>query len=462
MIKKSVGQTPTESMLIDLCNRTFLDIWAYANPYNDEHKEFCDVIAVFENHLFIFFDREKVLSQEFFDSVMINWDRWYRRVVEAQVQTCRGAERYLRSGHPLYLDAELRTPLPIRYDPSTVKVHRIVVANGAAEACKTMSSSNVNGSLAVSYRDKALALEEKIPFCVELDRSQPIHVLDSHTLPILLSELDTFSDFLAYIEEKEFAIERYSFLSYSGEEDLLAHYLMNFDNPNRKHYIGTNESDVTGVVIGEGDWNEFIKSPAYKSRKEANSNSYFWDKIIRDTLNNALNDKLTGNSDVFQGPSALYEMSKEPRLLRRVLSDGMLKSIAKFPVSENAIVRNISFMPSHQEGVAYIFLQLKAELPDRQESEIRSVRTHMLEVACASAKNHYPHLKRVIGIAMEPPKLYERRSEDFLLFDCSDWTEEKRRFYEELNDLDGMHFFTTGRMVSEVRSSQEFPESSLR
>jgi len=51
---RSTGVTATEQFLTELCGRTFLRLWSYANPHKDDGHEFCDILAVFENHVFIF------------------------------------------------------------------------------------------------------------------------------------------------------------------------------------------------------------------------------------------------------------------------------------------------------------------------------------------------------------------------------------------------------------------------
>jgi hypothetical protein len=58
VIIKSEGVTPTEKLLADLCKRSFLKLWSYPNPIKDDRNELCDLLAVFENQVFIFFDRE--------------------------------------------------------------------------------------------------------------------------------------------------------------------------------------------------------------------------------------------------------------------------------------------------------------------------------------------------------------------------------------------------------------------
>jgi hypothetical protein len=71
----SGGVTPTEQLLFRLCAKSFLRLWSYANPYKDDGHEFCDVLAVFDNHAFIFFDREKnLLSLGDRERAPVNWD----------------------------------------------------------------------------------------------------------------------------------------------------------------------------------------------------------------------------------------------------------------------------------------------------------------------------------------------------------------------------------------------------
>lgn len=57
-IVKSIGVTPTEHLLAELCEQTFLTLWSYPNPFKDDGKELCDLLVVFGDHVFIFFDRE--------------------------------------------------------------------------------------------------------------------------------------------------------------------------------------------------------------------------------------------------------------------------------------------------------------------------------------------------------------------------------------------------------------------
>lgn len=54
MINKSSGVTETERMLAEFCERTFLKLWSYPNPFKDDGHELCDLLAVFGDYVFIF------------------------------------------------------------------------------------------------------------------------------------------------------------------------------------------------------------------------------------------------------------------------------------------------------------------------------------------------------------------------------------------------------------------------
>ncbi|NTU47358.1 hypothetical protein HGA88_07095 [Candidatus Roizmanbacteria bacterium] len=449
-IVKSEGVTPTERLLAVLCEKSFLKLWSYPNPVKGDKKELCDLLAVFENHLFIFFDRESGALTKKNKDPMIQWNRWKKETIDAQTKTAHGAERYIRSGRGIFLDTELAVPFPWDFDPQKVVVHKIIIAHGAKEACENISDNNVYGSLGMFYVNGTPDLP--FPFMVHMDKENPVHVFDSHNLPIIFSELDTFYDFTSYLDAKVEAIKTYDMLCYCGEEDLLAHYFLNFDETKNKHFIGTSEEDINGVYIGEGEWKDFIELEIYKRKKAADKVSYHWDKLLQITCQNTL-DGTIGGSSPLRGRSAIHEMAKEPRFHRRELSERMLQSICNFPESQQRIMRNLSFMPSFYKDKGYVFLQLKVDGITDYENEYRPKRQALLEVACGAAKNKFNHLKTVVGIAIDAPKYAKTNSEDFILMDCTDWPDEQRELYEKANE--GLGFFKTG--VVEKRTVTEFP-----
>jgi hypothetical protein len=199
-IVKSTGVTPTERLLGNLCERSFLKLWSYPSPINEDRKELCDLLAVFENHVFIFLDRENRQLDDPNADPQINWQRWKRKVIDAQIRTALGAERYIKSKRRIFLDTALKVPFPININIENAIIHKIIVAHGAAEACKNFSDTNVSGSLAIAYGKREIPTSH--PFVINIDKDNPVHVFDSYTLPIMLEELDTFFDLSEYLNAK--------------------------------------------------------------------------------------------------------------------------------------------------------------------------------------------------------------------------------------------------------------------
>lgn len=454
-IKKSQGVTRTEELLSVLCDNTFLKLWSYPNPFKEDGKELCDLIAVFADHVFVFFDRESRKFDGAIKDVAVTWDRWKKEAIDKQIRTAKGAERYVRCGRPIFLDNRQTVRFPLQILPDA-KFHKIVVAHGAKEACQQFSMENIYGSLAISYGGSD-APPSAFPFVVHIDRSDPVHVLDSHNLSIIFRELDTFYDLVRYIQEKERAIERYSLFCYCGEEDLIAHYFMNYDKRRKVYRIGDDDKDIDFLIIHEGEWKSLIESGPYVRRQEANRVSYFWDELIQKTCQNALDGTLLGNSDLLSGNSALHEMAKEPRFARRALSKHIIDAIDSFPESTEGTWRKLSYMRSFYQDTGYVFLQLKCLRRGDYETDYRPKRQIMLEIACGVARNKFSGLKKVVGIAMDAPKYSGVNSEDFILLECSSWPSELRDHYREANRY--LNFFETQNLKRIQRRDTDFPRS---
>lgn len=453
-IRKSEGVTESERLLAHLCDNTFLKLWGYPNPYKDDGKELCDLLVVFEDTAFVFFDRTKPLAVDSDKDPLVQWQRWKKKVIDAQIRTASGAQRYIASGRPIYVDNRLSQRLPTPSRPRLI--HKVIVAHGAAEACEAASEANVYGSLAISYQDMGCETgQSSMPFFVSLDRNDPVHIFDTHNLPIILGELDTVWDISDYLEAKYSAISAYQILTYCGEEDLLAHYFLNYDEDKNKHFIGTKDDDITGVAIGEEEWRDFVNSKTYERTKRANEESYLWDRLLQKTSENALNGVLLGHSPLFERRSAIHEMAKEPRFSRRALAKHMLTAIEKFPEPEGKLIRNISLMPSIEPGKRYLFLQFWAPEDVRKQDDYREKRQTLLEIACGAAKNKFPDIKTMVGIAVDAPKYATELAEDFLLMDCSQWDEEHRKRYEELNQ--GFAFFESGAQQIQKSATRFVP-----
>jgi hypothetical protein len=275
---------------------------------------------------------------------------------------------------------------------------------------------------------------------------------------VILGELDTFYDLSSYLDAKIDAINRFDHLAYCGEEDLLAHYFLNFDKSENRHFIGVQRKDINHLWIGEGEWKDFSQTNVYKRKKLADRESYLWDKIIQLTCQNALDGTMLGDSILLRGESAIHEMAKEPRFSRRALSSAMIRAIQNFPETPAPLVLNLSFMPSFYEGKGYVFLQLKHTNITDYDNDYRPKRQALLEIACGAAKNKFEHLHTIVGIGIDAPKFTNKNAEDFILMRCKDWTEDQRQHYERANE--GLNFFNSSTLVKRKFKVTEFPNRS--
>jgi len=93
----------------------------------------------------------------------------------------------------------------------------------------------------------------------------------------------------------------------------------------------------------------------------------------------------------------------------------------------------------------------------RAELDYREKRQTILEVACGAAKNKFPTLKTIIGIAIDAPKFVKENSEDFILMPCGVWTDEMRAHYEAGNE--GWDFFRSPTLKEHRGRVTEFVPS---
>ncbi len=457
-IVKSVGINDSEKILARLCDEVFLKLWAYPNPYRRQAKELCDVLAVFEEHVFIFSIKDISFTNA--KTPEIAWNRWKNKAIDESIKQIQKAESWIRDNpERIFLDAQCTEKFPIPIDIKNLKIHRIVVAFGAEEACKKYSSDNINGSLAICYNnleDTTKLSDSIFPFSLMLPVNKIIHVFDSHNLEIILNELDTVRDLLSYFEAKEEAIKKYGFISHCGEQDMIAHYLCNFDEESKKNYIGEKDANDMALVIDQGLWEDFIENDYYKKIKEENSKSYFWDELLQNWSQHALDKELMGG-DVFNDKSAMIEMAKESRFLRGEISKAIKGAIENYSANKNTNLQVRYFLLDDYDR-AYIFLQTQPLKNENYEKDYRPRRQKMLRVACGVLKSKLPQLKKVIGIAIEPPIFNQGWSQDFSLLDDEDWKTEHAETYLKANKELGFNFFEDGnlRMVKGA-ASKFFP-----
>jgi hypothetical protein len=151
------------------------------------------------------------------------------------------------------------------------RFHLIAVTRGSFDAC----AAHFSGSLGTLQINTGLTAAEHFehPFTVgNLDRKKKfVHVLDEFSLEVVMRELDTVSDFVEYLRERErFLTSENTLVMAAGEEQLIAAYLSNMSGDKHSFLPSTGEDNTPDIVFfDETHYPEFIQSAAYSRRRAA-------------------------------------------------------------------------------------------------------------------------------------------------------------------------------------------------
>ena len=192
----------------------------------------------------------------------------------------------------------------------------------------------------------------------------------------MLNELDTISDFIAYLNHKEsyFTAEA---ANLGAEEDLLAIYLRN----SRALPIGLPHIMADGSI-----WEAFNQEPGYKNKCKADEISYVWDDIIELISADHANKHLEPDMPLCDIENALRVLARENRFSRRILG----KSYFEFrnDASNGKTRARATESPSN---TTYMFMRGLVDEPlDFLKME--------LDLRCRVARDRFRNNSIVIGI----------------------------------------------------------------
>ena len=355
--------------------------WSHPNPVRtDNRKELCDLIVVFGDSVLIFSIKEAKFNP---DSDDVALKRWHRKAVDNSLKQIRGAQRYLENpACSIERSDGNRVDLP---HPNTRKVFRIAVALGA------------KGQVSVPSDDSGFGF---------------VHIFDEISLEAVLREVDTISDFISYLSDKE-AFLRQGNVKYVGEEDLLALFLIG------DHSFPNLRSDSRQFQIKPELWIDFTNSKRYVTYRERNIISYIWDELIDSVGRTIISSNQESAVDLF----AITEMAKEPRHARR----GLAKAFEEFRIL-------------HYEGKATGFRLIKS--PEKLYVFISTDNNNLEQrIQCLVAYCHVAgYVKKsetVVGISLGPVE-----PSGAVVFEThghkkSEWSEEDIKEVKRLQDKFG-------------------------
>lgn len=369
----------------------------------------------------------------------IAWNRWVKRSILKSGDQVRGARRWIAT-HPgeIFLDAACtkRFPLPLP-PPERMKVHGIVVARGAKDACRAHFNGG-SGSLLIVPDVKGsdhLVGEHSRGRLFAVGDIEPdgpfIHVFDEVTLDVVLGELDTISDFADYLDRKSAFIRNGNLAFAAGEEELVAHYVSHTRKDGEHDFVHEDQSPfVPGQIVGfeEGLYANLRRNPQYLAKKQADADSYIWDRLIGAfTKHMIAGTTIVPDGEEFdlsQHEQGVRHMALVPRTERRANGRAVIGALERSVEGPRFCRAMIPMDGRSDTGFFFLTLQVPPEdiLPGGYDA-YRRARSNLAEAYAFGFLEKYRFLNRIVGIATEPVNS-KGSSEDLVLALPPEWTEE--------------------------------------
>jgi len=375
-----------ENFVYELSQKSFITDWCYKSPRLPNGKEICDLLIAYDNIAIIWQIKDLKLDKN---------NKYKKSEVEKNLHQLSTARHRLFDKK---LEIELENPRrgKEKFNPNTItEIYQISALLGKGE-------DYFSG--------------------IEIIDGKFAHTFTREFTEIVLSELDTISDFIEYLREKEklFSNNDVKIIITGDEKELLAYYLMN-----QRTLEKVGESNVT--IIQAGIWDDLQKKPEYLAKKREDKISYGWDDII--------NRAHTGGGKY---EIVAREMARLNRFDRRVMSKAFYEAHVRAhrERSKNVFRRLLAI-----KGTTYCFLFL-------DDPEPRTIRKKMLEIMCIIARGIYNKNFRVVGIATEM-KMRPTCSYDFYYLELPKWTTEHQENMEKLQKETGIFSNLTVKQAHE-------------
>lgn len=445
--------TETERILFKFGKKSFLKLWTYPNLYMNRdkiHKEVCDLLIVFENHVIIFSDKAIVYKDTGVKNV--DWSKWYNKAIHKSANQIYGAETTLKNyQNSIFLDTKCTEKIPVNLpNKENMIIHRVITVPQAKEGAKFKDLIGGSGTFLVNPTLKGKEEHLKSPF--QIGQINPdkgyIHILNETSLEILMNELDTITDFINYLQSKEkFILSNKLFGAY-GEEDILTAFLEN------EHSLKFDKNDI---LIKEGIWGEHKISERYFLKKQENNISYFWDDIIEHFTREMLNNNLVRQSkdNPLKMEIALRFMASESRLHRRILSKHFIDRLKIY--KEGQLVKRVIKTEDTSDN-AYIFMVCNQPSNMIYDDYVKIREDELYKYAIA-LKSKDKYLKSIVGLAREsfdvPNCTYS-----LIYYNCSDWTMEQQLEAEEFCKVGG--YLQPDNLIKTCSEYQEYPFANIK
>lgn len=402
-------RSPSEAYLLSLAERTFLKLWAVPNSFYAPNKELTDLIVPFGDDVIIIsdkacrFDLEKPLN--------VAWGRWYRNAIKDSLRQLKTAmQRIQRAPDGIFTDVQARSSLPWPVAPGCQsRFHLVAIA-------RADSSPGVVPLEWPGLRYVATAHGEPFRIGKVEVGGQQVHVFDGPTIDLLLQQLDTAPDFIAYLTGRAARLTEardYDF----NERDLLGAALIGWERgPTRLPSVPPLEAVVDGL------WEMYDSGETARYRRQADRKGRIIDDFIERTHGEFAAGRMLHYQPTYpQHEEAMRLLAAESRFARRVIALE-LYDILDEPDQSTFWA---STVPSPtMESLRYVWLIYPKRPDDMGEEVFDRLAMEHLQQHVLVAQGLFPETL-VLGICL-PNRSAEDTANFTVLHDGSNWTEEDR------------------------------------
>ena len=283
---------------------------------------------------------------------------------------------------------------------------------------------------------------ESEPFAVgDLNPSGSyVHVMDDTTLDIVLGELDTVLDFTEYLTKKAAFLRSGRLVEADGEQDLLAHYAVRMNEDGEHDFVEDRTLRCTPLQVKSGLYRHFESDPRYIRRKEVDSISYVWDRLIELFTNHMiagtsviLNDRDLDH-DLKMHELGVRYMALQRRVMRRGLGGAVADALMLG--AEGEVFRRAMVVPPDrpENETGFFVLTMKRLDWMKLKGSYEDYRERRANLALIYAKGllvRCPHLERVVGVACEPATKGQGGSEELIYVEQAEWSRSDLAAIEE-------------------------------
>jgi hypothetical protein len=414
-----VARSPSEAFLLDLAERTFLKLWAVPNSFYAPNKELTDLIIPFGDDVIIISD--KACRFDFDKPLNVAWDRWYRNAIQDSLRQLKTAmQRAQRAPDGIFTDVQARFPLPWPVALSgKPRFHLVAIARPDRVPGVIPPEWPGLRYVPAAARDQAFQIGK-----LEL-RGQQVHVFDGPTIDLLLDQINTAPDFIAYLTGRATRLAEADDYDFS-ERDLLGAALIGWEiEPTRLPSVPPLETVIDGL------WGMYDSGDTARYRRIADRKSRIIDAYIDHTHGEfAAGRMLYDQPSYVQHEGAMRLLAAESRFARRVIAHE-LHDILEEPDQSTFWA---STVPSPTTpSLRYVWLIYPKRPDDMSEAVFDRVAMEHLKQHVLVAQGLFPETL-VLGICL-PNHSAGDTAHFTVLHDGSNWTEADREEAMKLRDL---------------------------